>query len=140
MAITAAFTTQGKADFLGGVHLSTDAYKMALYTSAATLDATTTTYAATNEVANGNGYTTGGTALSGFSTGTNGTQGNLSWTSPTWPASTITARGAVIYNTTRSNKVVAVLSFGASDITSTNGTFTVTLPAAGATGGIIQIN
>ena len=140
MAITAAFTTQGKADFLGGVHLSTDTYKMALYTSAATLDATTTTYSATNEVANGNGYTTGGATLSGFSAGSTGTQGNLTWTSPTWPASTITARGAVIYNTTRSNKVVAVLSFGASDIVSTNGTFTVTLPASGASGGTIQIS
>lgn len=139
MAITAAFTTQAKADFLGGVHLSTDTYKMALYPSTATLDATTATYSSTGECANGNGYTTGGTTLSGFSTGTNGTQGNLSFTSPTWPTSTITARGAVIYNTSKSNKVLCVLNFG-SDISSTSGTFTVTLPAAGATGGTVQIN
>ena len=92
MAITAAFPTQAKADFLGGVHLSTDAYKIALYPSTATLDATTATYSATGECANGNGYTTGGTALSGFSAGSTGTQGNLTWTSPTWPTSTITAR------------------------------------------------
>ena len=140
MAITAAFPTQAKADFLGGVHLSTDVYKMALYPSAATLDATTATYSSTGEVANGNGYTTGGATLSGFSTGTNGTQGNLTFTSPTWPTSSITARGAVIYNTSKTNKVIAVLYFGAADIVSTNGTFTVTLPTAGASGGTIQIN
>jgi hypothetical protein len=138
--ITATIPTQAKADFLAGLHVAGNAYKMALYPNTATLDATTATYSSTGECPNGSGYATGGVALSGFSTGTNGTQGNLSFTSPTWPTSTITARGAVIYDTTQANKVIAVLSFGASDITSTAATFTVNLPAAGATGGCIQFN
>jgi len=112
-------------------------WKMALFLSTSncnTLSTGTGVYGdLTNEHANGNGYTTGGVALSGFTTGLSGDTAYIDWTSdPSWAASSITARGALIYNATQSNKAVAVLDFGA-DITSTNGTFTVQLPAAGAT-------
>lgn len=140
MAISAAVCTSFKNELLAMTpHTAADVYKIALFTSAATLSAATTAYASTNEVANGNGYTTGGATLSGFSVTTDGTTAILDWTSdPSWAASTITARGALIYNSSRTNKAVAVLDFG-SDITSTNGTFTVTLPAATAAAGLIRI-
>lgn len=131
MAITAAVCNSYKQEKFAGTHTSADVYKIALYTSTATLDASTTAYSATNEVS-GTGYTAGGATLSGFTTGGSG---NTAWldftTDPTWPSSTITARGALIYNSSKSNKAVAVLDFGA-DITSTAATFTVTFPAAAA--------
>ena len=139
MAITAAITNSYKVELLSGIHLAADTYKIALFTSAATLSKSTTAYAATNEVANGNGYTTGGATLAGFTTALDTDTAVLDWTTdPTWPAATITARGALIYNSTRSNKAVAVLDFGA-DIASTNGTFTVTFPAATAAAGLVRI-
>ena len=138
MAITQAFTTQAKNDFLNGVHQPGDVYKIALYTSAATLDSTTTAYAGTNEVI-GTGYSAGGVTLSGFAQSSSGTTAWIDWTSdPSWAASTITARGALIYNSSRSNKAIAVIDFGA-DKTSTNGTFTVVLPTADASNAIIRL-
>ena len=139
MAITAAICTSFKQEVLGGEHLAANTYKIALYTSAATLDATTTAYSATNEVANGNGYTTGGATLSGFTRGNSGTTAWIDFTSdPAWTTSTITARGALIYNSSVSNKAVCVLDFGA-DKTSTNGTFTVVFPTADASNALIRL-
>lgn len=132
MAITTTVTNSYKQDILSGTQTSADTYKIALYTSAATLDASTTAYSATNE-ATGTGYTAGGTTLSGFTTGLSGSTAYLSFTNPTWSSSTITARGCLIYNSSKSNKSVAAYDFG-SDVTSTNGTFTVNFPAVGATG------
>ena len=138
MAITQAIPTSFKAEILQGIHDSADTYKMALYTNAATLGASTTAYSATNEVV-GTGYTIGGTTLSGFNVTTSGTTAILDFTTdPFWENATITARGALIYNSSKSNKAVYVLDFG-SDITSTNGTFAVTLPAPDATNGLIRI-
>lgn len=138
MAITQAFCNSFKQEVLQGVHVSTDVYKIALYTSVATLSKSTTAYSATNEVS-GAGYTAGGATLSGFTTGLDTDTAYIDWTTdPSWPAATITARGALIYNSTRSNKAVAVLDFG-SDIVSTNGTFSATLPAAAAATALIRI-
>ena len=138
MAITQAIPTSFKAEILQGIHDSADTYKMALYTSVATLGASTTAYSATNEVV-GTGYTLGGTTLSGFNVTTSGTTAILDFaTDPSWDNASITARGALIYNSSKSNKAVYVLDFG-SDITSTNGTFAVTLPAPDATNGLIRI-
>jgi hypothetical protein len=131
MPITSAFTNQAKLDCIG-VNQSSDTYKIALYTSAATLDKTTTAYTATNEVANGNGYTTGGATLSGYARALSGDVAYLDWNDPSWANATITARGALIYNVTRSNASITVIDFG-QDYTATAGTFTVTLPAPGAT-------
>lgn len=138
MAITQSIPTSFKSEVLQGVHLAADTYKIALFTSTATLDATTTVYSTTNEVV-GAGYTTGGVTLSGYSVTTSGTTAILDWTTdPSWASATITARGALIYNSTKSNKAVYVLDFG-TDKTSTAGTFTVTLPTPDSTNGLIRI-
>jgi len=138
MAITQGIANQAKADFLGGIHSSADTYKIALYTSAAVIGPTTSTYTVTGE-ASGTGYTAGGAALSGFNATLSGTTGVLDFTTdPTWPSSTITARGFMIYNSTESNKVLYIGDFG-SDITSTADTFTVTFPVPDDTTGLIRI-
>lgn len=131
MAITTALCNSFKQEILEGVHASADTYKVALYTSTATLGASTTAYSSTNEVANGNGYTTGGATLTGITTGLSGSTAYLTFSDPSWASATITARGCLIYNSSKSNKAVAAFDFGG-DVTSTNGTFTVDFPAAGA--------
>jgi hypothetical protein len=136
--MTSALCNSYKQEILQGIHLAADTYKIALFTSSATWDATTTAYATTNEVV-GAGYVAGGATLAGFTTGASGSTVWIDWTSdPSWASATITARGAMIYNSTRSNKSVAILDFGA-DKTSTNGTFTIQLPAADASNAIIRI-
>ncbi len=139
MGITSAITNQFKQDALAGLHQAGDTYKIALYTSAATLDKTTTAYSATNEVSNGNGYTTAGATLSGYSASISGDTAYLDWTvDPSWASASFTANGALIYNSSRTNAAIAVIAFGA-DYTATNGTFTVVLPAPGLTA-IIRIS
>ena len=138
MAITQAFCTSAKADFLGGViDLDTDTIKIALYTSAATLSAATTAYATTNEVV-GTGYTAGGNTLTGATISSSGTTAFVDFNDTTWSTATITARGALIYDSSVSDKAIAVLDFGA-DKTSTAGNFTVQFPTADATNAIIRI-
>lgn len=131
MAITQAIANSWKKEILDGTHLSSNTYKIALYTSSATLDKTTTAYTASNEVANGSGYTTAGATLSGFVSALTSDTANLTWSDPSWASASFTARGALIYNSSVSNKAVIVIDFGA-DVTCTNGTFTVDLPASGA--------
>ena len=131
MAITTAICTSYKQEILEGVHTSTDTYKIALFTDSATLGASTTAYSSTNEVANGGGYTTSGNTLTGFASGVASNKAYITFTDPEWTSATITARGCLIYNSTRSTKAVAAFDFG-SNISSTNGTFTIDLPAAGA--------
>ncbi len=138
MAITSAFCNSAKVDFLSGVHQPGDTYKAALYLSAATLDATTTVYSATNEVANGNGYTTGGATLAGASIAASGSAAVLDFSDVSWPSASFTARGMLIYNASRSNKAVAVLDFG-SDRISSGGTFAVQMPTPDAANGLIRI-
>ncbi len=139
MAITSAFVNSFKTELLAMTpHTAADTYKIALFTSAATLSKATTAYSATNEVS-GTGYTAGGATLAGFSVTLDTDTAMLDWTTdPSWASATITARGAVIYNSSRSNKALAVIDFGA-DITSTNGTFTVTLPVPAAATGLLRI-
>jgi hypothetical protein len=140
MAITAAVTNSFKQELLSMTpHTAADTYKIALYTSTATLSKATTAYSATNEVGNSGSYAAGGITLAGFSVTLDTDTAILDWTTdPTATTATITARGALIYNSSRSNKSVAVLDFG-SDITSTNGTFTVALPAPTAAAGTVRI-
>jgi len=147
MAITQAMCTSFKVDLLNGIHAfgttvaradtTADTMYMALYTSSATLDATTTAYTATNEVS-GTGYVAGGQALTTVAPTSSGTTAYLDFDDETWTSSTITARGALIYNSDQSNKSVAVLDFGA-DKTSTAGDFTVVFPTAVASNAIIRI-
>lgn len=130
MTITTAICNSYKKEILEGVHDAADTYKLALFTSAASLGADTTAYATTNEVS-GTGYTAGGVTLADFTTGLSGGTAYLTFTDPSWANATITARGCLIYNASKSNKAVAAFDFGG-DVSSTNGTFSVDLPAAGA--------
>jgi hypothetical protein len=130
MAITTAICNSYKQEILEGVHASGDSYKIALFTDSATLGASTTAYAASNEV-EGAGYAAGGIALSGFTAGLSGSTGYVTFADASWSNATITARGCLIYNSSKTNKAVAAFDFGG-NITSTSGTFTVDLPTAGA--------
>jgi hypothetical protein len=143
MAITQAMATSFKVGLLDGTFDfgtgTSQVFKIALYTSSATLDATTTAYTTSNEVT-GTGYTAGGNTLTVSQVPTStGTTAFLDFADSTWSSATITARGALIYlaNGT-TNDAVCVLDFG-SDKTSTNGNFTVIFPAADASNAIIRI-
>jgi hypothetical protein len=112
-------------------------FKIALYTSAATLGATTTVYAATNEVT-GTNYVAGGNTLTAVSPTTSGTTAFVDFADTTWSSSTITANGCLIYNNTNANRAVVSLAFG-SDKSSSNGDFQIVFPTANATDAIIRI-
>ena len=141
MAITTAMCTSFKKEVLEALHdfnaSSGSTFKIALYTSAADLGAATTAYSATNEVS-GTGYTAGGNTLTNIDPVTSGTTGFADFADTTWTDATITAAGALIYNSSQSNKAVAVLSFGG-DKTSTNGDFVIQFPVADASNAIIRI-
>jgi hypothetical protein len=142
MAITQAMCTSFKQELLVGTHDFTattgSSFKIALYTSSATLGATTTAYSATNEVS-GTGYTAAGEVLTNVTPTTSGTTALTDFADQTWASSTITARGALIYNDTAAgDPAVLVLDFGA-DKTSTAGDFTIVFPAADASNAIIRI-
>jgi len=133
-----ALCTSYLKELLEGLHQSTDVYKIALYTASASLSEATAAYSATSEVA-GAGYSAGGLSLEEYTSGSSGKTAFIDWTTdPSWPASTITARYALIYNSSRSNKAVAVIDFG-SNKSSTNGTFTIELPAGNSSNAIIRI-
>lgn len=138
MAITQTTCTSFKVELLTGTHdFSSDTFKIALYTGSATINADTTVYTTPNEVSAA-GYTAGGNTLTVSTTPTSsGTIAYVSFSNTSW-SSALTARGALIYNSSKSNKAVAVLDFGA-DKTSTS-TFTVTFPAADATSAIVRIS
>lgn len=149
MAISQAMCTSFKVEILDGIHAfgstvtrastAADTFKIALYTSSATLGATTTAYSSSNEVTTGGGYTAGGNTLTVSQVPTStSTTAFLSFSNSTWTSSTITANGALIYNSTQSNRAVAVLAFGG-DKTSTAGDFTIVFPAADASNAIIRI-
>jgi hypothetical protein len=127
MAITNAFPNASKLEALKALCPQAGTYKCALLAPGATFDKTSTVYDGTGEVANGNGYVTGGATLTGYSATMNGDTAQLTFTSPTWANSTISAIGALIYDTSN-NKIRGVYSFGGT-VTSTNGTFTASLPA-----------
>ncbi len=148
MAITQAMCTSFKTELLQGVHnfyngsgggsAGTGAtFKIALYTSSATLGATTTAYATTNETT-GTAYNAGGNSLTNVTPTSSGTTAFTDFADTTWSTSTITARGALIYNSTQSNKAVPVLDFG-SDKSSSSGDFTIQFPTADSSNAIIRI-
>jgi len=142
MAISQAMCTSFKQALLDGeMDFSSDTsqvFKIALFTSSATLGAATTVYAITNEVS-GTGYTAGGNTLTVVAPTTSGTTAYLDFNDTTWSSATITARGALIYLADgATNPAVAVLDFGA-DKTSTAGDFTIQFPTADASNAIIRI-
>ena len=142
MAITQALCTSFKVEILQAIHnftLSTgDVFKLALYTSSANLDAATTAYTSSNEVGNSGSYTAGGGTLTNVTPTSSGTTAFLDFADISFTSATITARGALIYNSSKANRAVAVLDFG-SDKISTTGTFTVQFPAADASNAIVRI-
>lgn len=138
MAISTAMCVSFKKELLEAEHdFTADTFKIALYSSSATLGASTTAYSTSNEVS-GTGYTAGGTTLTVVAPTTSGNSAFVDFSDVTFTSSTITARGALIYNSSKSNKAVIVLDFG-SDITTTNATFTITMPTASAGDAIVRI-
>ena len=141
MAISQAMCTSFKVELMTGTHNFTNssgnAFKLALYTSSATLGAATTAFSATNEVS-GTGYTSGGGSLTNVTPTSSGTTAFTDFADLTFSSSTITANGALIYNSTNSNKAVCVLAFGG-DKSSTNGDFTIQFPTPDASNAIIRI-
>ena len=157
MAITTAMCTSFKSELLQGIHNfhngsgggtttttgTGNTFKIALFTSSATLSASTTAYATTNEVsATGTNYTAGGNTLTNVDPTTSGTTALTDFADTTWSSSSITARGCLIYNSSTTagtaNRAVCALDFGA-DKTSTRGDFTIQFPAADASNAIIRI-
>ncbi len=143
MAFTGNFMcTSFKKELLDALHnfqlSGGDTFKIALYDNNASFTAATTAYTATDEVT-GTGYTAGGNTLTRIDPTSSGTTAFTDFADTTWSSSTITARGALIYNSTAAgNPAVVVLDFGA-DKTSTNGDFTVVFPTADASNAIIRI-
>ena len=143
MAIAQAMCTSFKEDlFQKEQDLDSDTIKIALYTSSANLDANTTAYTATGEVANGNGYATEGVRLTNAVIGTtapSGTTAYVDFDNPEWTSASFTTAGALIYNdTTAGDNAIAVLNFGG-DFTVTSGTFRIVFPSPGAAG-LIRID
>ena len=144
MAFTGNFMcTSFKQELLVGTHNFTastgDTFKLALYTNTAAFDASTTAYTATNEVGNSGSYAAGGGSLVNVTPTTSGTTALTDFDDLAFTTATITARGALIYNSSAAgNPTVCVLDFGA-DKTSTSGTFTIQFPAADASNAIIRI-
>ena len=136
MSIIQTQTTSFKAQLYQGIHdLTTDVIKIALYTASADLNEDTTVYNSTNEVPNTGTYFAGGAQLTPITIGTSGYTAFVGFPNISWTGA-ITARCALIYNSTQGNKSIAVLDFG-SDKTSTV-TFTITMPANTATAALIR--
>jgi hypothetical protein len=142
MPIQQGLTNSFKQEMLqAGQNLATDTLRMALYTAFSDIGPLTTVYTTSNEVT-GTGYTAGGVTITGVTittdtTGPNAATVYVDFNSVAWPGASFVARGALIYNVTRSNKTVAVLDFG-SDKTFTSANNTVTLPVNTATTALIR--
>jgi|TARA_R110000764_G_scaffold140715_1_gene228803 hypothetical protein len=143
MAFTGNFMcTSFKKELLEAVHnfllSGGDTFKIALYTNTASFTAATTAYTTSNEIT-GTGYVAGGNTLTRINPTSSGTTAFTDFADTTWSSSTITARGAMIYNDTAAgDPAVVILDFG-SDKTSTSGDFTVVFPTADATNAVIRI-
>lgn len=141
MAITQAMPTSFKSELLTAIHSFAasggDSMKLALFTSSATLGASTTAYSTTNEIT-GTGYTAGGIALTNSNPTTSGTTAYTDFADVSFTSASFTANGGLIYNTTDSNKAVGVHPFGG-DVTVSSGTLTIVFPTPDATNAVIRI-
>ena len=144
MAITSAVCTSFKQEILVGTHNFTassgDTFKIALYTSDASLGAGTTAYSTSNEISNtsGSAYTAGGATLTSVTPTTSGTTAICDFADVSYTSASFTANGALIYNDDQSDKAVAVIAFGG-DKTVSSGTFTIQFPTADADNAILRI-
>ena len=150
MAISQTLATSFKVEILDGIHnfgvgvirasTAADTFKIALYSTLATLGSTTTVYTTQDEVT-GTGYVAGGNTLVISQAPTSTSAETVAWlnfANSSWSSATFSANGALIYNSTQGNKAVAVLNFGSTK-TTTNQTFTVTFPASSSSAAIIRI-
>lgn len=141
--ITQAIASTFKSELLGGLQNFTastgNTFKIALYTSSATLNSSTTAYTTSGECPSTGNYTAGGNTLTSQSITLSGTTAYIDFADSTWASSTISAAGALIYNSTNSNKAVCILDFGGT-FTSTNGAFTVVFPAPTTTTAVLILN
>ena len=150
MAISQTLATSFKVEILDGIHnfgvgvirasTAADTFKIALYSTLATLDAATTVYTTLNEVT-GTGYVAGGNTLVISQAPTSTSAETVAWLNfqnSSWANATFSADGALIYNSTQGNKAVAVLNFGSTK-TATSQTFTVTFPASTSDAASIRI-
>ena len=141
MAITQAVANSFKTEVLTGTHNFTattgNSFKISLYTNSATLSKSTTAYTSSNEVS-GTGYTATGNTLTSVTPALSSDTAVCDFADTSWTSATITARGALIYNDTQSDKAVVVLDFGG-DKTSTAGIFTIQFPAADASNAILRL-
>lgn len=138
MAIEQGLCSLFKKDILLGIHdLDTDVLNIALYTDAAELGPNTTVYTSSGEVS-GTGYVAGGQMLTGVTVDLSNGIAYVDFANPSWAGATFTVKGALIYNSSKSNKAIAVLNFGA-DKTVTNKTFTIQMPANTANLALIRI-
>ena len=144
MAITSAICTSFKQEILVGTHnftaTSGNTFKIALYTSSASLGAGTTAYSTSNEITNSSGtaYTAGGATLTSVTPTTDGTTAVCDFADVSFSSASFTANGCLIYNDSQSDKACAVVAFG-SDKTVTSGTFTIQFPTADASNAIIRL-
>lgn len=141
MTIRQGLTTSFKLDILNGTqNVASDSLNIALYTAFADINETTTAYTDVNEIT-GTGYTAGGQALSNVTIQST-IEGTVyvSFSNPTWNPAQFTARGALIYNASKSNASIAVLDFGSDKTQAGNNTFTITLPPDTASSALIRIN
>ena len=142
MAISQAVCTSFKQELLVGTHNFTassgDTFKIALYTSSASLGASTTAFSTSNEVSDSGTYSSGGGSLTSVTPTTSGTTAICDFADISFTSATITARGALIYNSSNSNSAICVLDFG-SDKSSSNGTFEIQFPTADASNALIRI-
>jgi hypothetical protein len=149
MAITSAICSSFKQELLQGKHnfasSGGDTFKLALFTSSASLGAATTDYSTSNEVTNtsGTAYTAGGATLTRSGVGLTGTTAFTDFTDVTYSSASFTANGAMIYNTTtdggsNTTDAVCIIAFG-SDKTATNGTFEIQFPANDSSNAIIRL-
>ena len=144
MAITSAICSSFKQELLQGKHSFESSgghtFKLALFTSSASLGAATTDYSTSNEISNtsGSAYSAGGATLTSVTPTTDGTTAVCDFSDVSFTSASFTANGALIYNDSQSDKAVAVIAFGG-DKTVSSGTFTIQFPTADASNAIIRI-
>lgn len=136
MSIVQGQTTSFKKELYEGIHdLVTDTLKMALYTSSADLNQDTTAYSATNEIT-GTGYSAGGNVVTGATVSSSGTTAYVNFSNVIWDPAAFTARCALLYNSSKANRSIAVLDFGSDKTTSSK--FTVVMPVDSATTALLR--
>jgi hypothetical protein len=137
MSIVQTQTTSFKAELYQGIHdLTIDVIKIALYTANADLNAETTAYSSTSEASGGN-YVAGGSILTPITVNSSGYTAYVGFPNVSWTGA-ITARCALIYNSSKANRSVAVLDFGSDKVSTSGGTFLITMPANTATDALIR--